>query len=236
MKATQAGRIIGLALSTTSSNGRALVFINPGFFDPNTTSYISNGTPTGSQGSSQDPTFNSVTASVGTFQTLNIGSVKLAVDANGNLKVNGNLVATGNASFANLTVNGNLALNGSLSAPNGLAIKLGSGKSFTVNDGAKDQLSVDQNGVTVDNLHITNDATNQVNNSTGSATLKTGDKKITVNTSKIKPGSHVIVTFAGDYAPATRYWVDGIQDGKSFDLNLDQPLVASVTVTWLIIN
>jgi hypothetical protein len=231
MKATKAGRVIGLALSSSSTDGVATVFINAGFFDPGTTTYQSNGVPSGSQGSSQDPTFNSVSAKVGSFQTLNLGSVKITTDSGGNLKVNGNLVVT-----SSVTVSKDLTLYGALAAPNGLAVNLGDGKSFAVNASGQTSLSANSSGVSVNNLSVAQDANNPTNNSAGSATMTAGQKKLTINTNQAKPNSHVIVTFGGDYSPATRYWVDGIIDGHSFNLNLDQATATATTLNWWIVN
>ncbi|HET7713348.1 MAG TPA: hypothetical protein VFK94_02885, partial [Patescibacteria group bacterium] len=136
MKATAAGRTIGVALqSLTGSDGMILVSVTPSWFDPTAPIYNPNGTvaPSASSGSA---TYDTLTATTANITNLNVGGVAVVTDAAGNLKVNGNIVITGKGTFSEIRVNGVLGLYGGISAPNGLAINLGLSKAFEIRSDA----------------------------------------------------------------------------------------------------
>jgi len=72
----------------------------------------------------------------------------------------------------------------------------------------------------------------------GLTTISAGDKVATLPAVALKTTSQVIVTFEGDYAPATKYWItknftDVI---PTFTIHMDYPVASEVNASWLIIN
>ncbi|HET7713708.1 MAG TPA: hypothetical protein VFK94_05495, partial [Patescibacteria group bacterium] len=71
---------------------------------------------------------------------------------------------------------------------------------------------------------------------TGTAIFRAGGTSMLIESTKITPTSKVVVTFKGDYGPATRYWITDEAAGESFTLHLDQAPTSDVSFNWWIIN
>lgn len=239
MKATQAGRTLGVSLQPLSADGEVLIIVNPSWFDPEAPSYASNGAVT-STSSSQSTTFDVISANTVNTTNLNIAGVAIFVDDSGNLKINGNVLVSGKGTFAEVRVDGILSLYSGISAPNGLAINLGLSKAFEIKDSTgaavasiSDQGDIFARSIKVDEVRL--DAT-AAQPSTGVAVFRAGGTALLVETTKITLGSRVIVTFKGNYAPATRYWISDEVAGESFTLNLDQSPLSDTEFSWWIVN
>ena len=239
MKATQAGRTIGLALQPlTSSEGTILVSFNLSWFDPEAPVYNSNGTAASSTALSA--TYETLTATTAHTTNLNVGGVAIFTDESGNLKINGNVMVTGKGTFAEVRVNGLLTLMGGISAPNGLAVNLGLSKAFEVKNSAdevvasiSDQGALIARSAEVAELKV---STSLAQPTTGVATFRAGGTSMLIETSKVISSSKIVVTFKGDYAPATRYWTSDEVSGESFTLYLDQAPSSDVSFNWWIVN
>jgi hypothetical protein len=71
--------------------------------------------------------------------------------------------------------------------------------------------------------------------SSGQSTLAAGTQEVEVQTSVVKDGSKIFITFNDDYSPATRYWATK-NVGSSFTLHMNTQLDKSVNFNWLLIN
>ncbi len=260
MRSAQAGRTLGTALQGASVDGVVLVAVGPSWFDPNAVVYNPNGTTSGTATTSTG-TFTILTATIGTITTanitnLNIGSTKIFADASGNLKIDGSVIITGKAQLADLRVIGVLTLNGVIDAPNGLSVKLGATKEFAITDASgsaklriSDQGEVAGKSVAVEEVRIatssatitpattTTPETYDFGSSTvGSGTFKLGTTQLIIKSTKLALGSKIFVSFSGNYAPATRYWTDGVISETSFVLRLDEASSTDVPFNWWIVN
>lgn len=240
MKATQAGRTIGVALQPLSgADGTILVSVLPNWFDPAAPIYNPNGTvaPTSS---STTATYDTLTATTANITNLNVGGIAIVADPSGNLKINGNVLVTGTGTFAEVRVNGLLTLMGGISAPSGLAVNLGLSKAFELKNSAgetvasiSDQGALIARSAEVSELKV---STVSAQPTTGVAIFRAGGTSMLIETTKITATSKVIVTFKGNYAPATRYWTSDEVSGQSFTLHLDQAPTSDVSFNWWIIN
>ena len=66
-------------------------------------------------------------------------------------------------------------------------------------------------------------------------TIKLGSKKKVISTTKVSEESKILVTFMGNYSPATRYWVSR-QNGEGFTVHLDHEVSSDTKFSWLIVN
>ncbi len=69
----------------------------------------------------------------------------------------------------------------------------------------------------------------------GNSEVRAAQNSITIENSRVKEDSKILVTFTSDYSPASRYWVTKEKD-KSFNVHLDQPVTGDSSFDWLIIN
>ncbi len=72
--------------------------------------------------------------------------------------------------------------------------------------------------------------------SIGESKLVAGESEILIETPSVTNASKIYVTFNGEYAPATRYWISEKVKGKSFTIKLDAAVDADVDFSWLIVN
>lgn len=240
MKATQAGRTIGVALQPLiGSDGTILVSVTPSWFDPAAPIYNPNGTVAPAS-SSTTATYDTLTATTANITNLNVGGVAIVTDSSGNLKVNGNVIVTGKGTFAEVRVNGLLTLIGSISAPNGLAVNLGLSKAFEIKNAVGDTVAqISDEGVLITKSAQVSElkvSTGSAQPTTGTTIFRAGGTSMLIETAKITSTSKVVVTFKGDYAPATRYWTSDEVTGASFTLHLDQAPTSDVSFNWWIVN
>jgi len=97
MKATKAGRTIGIALEGTATGGKILVFVNPGWYDPGTV-VDSDGDIAKTTGIGETEKVASLEAKTGTFETLT-ATVEAVFE-----KLTGKTVQIAKAVIKNLTV------------------------------------------------------------------------------------------------------------------------------------
>lgn len=240
MKATQAGRTIGVALQPlTGIDGTILVSVAPSWFDPSAPIYNPNGTvaPTSS---STTAAYDTLTATTANITNLNVGGVAIVTDTSGNLKINGNIVVTGKGTFSEIRVNGLLTLMGGISAPNGVAVNLGLSKAFEIKSSTGETVAqISDEGVLITKSAQINElkvSTVSAQPTTGTLVFRAGGTSMLIETTKITGTSKVIVTFKGNYAPATRYWTSDEVSGESFTLHLDQAPSSDVSFNWWIVN
>jgi len=79
-------------------------------------------------------------------------------------------------------------------------------------------------------------ATLSVRNNSGTATITAHRRGIIIQPQTLTQASQVIVTFEGDFAPATRYWITKDLESGAFSINLNQPVNRDTKAYWLIIN
>ena len=147
-----------------------------------------------------------LTAQVITSQTANIRD-SLQLGSNGF----GALIASDNS--------GNLSLNLATS-------------SASVNfafSGDTPVASISANGLTVSKLNLST-------SSSGQAVIPTGEKVIAVTQPNLTAESQVIVTFSGDYSPATKYWISLKPDMNVFEIHTDYPVATDTKAYYAIIN
>ena len=72
--------------------------------------------------------------------------------------------------------------------------------------------------------------------SIGESKLVAGESEILIETPSVTDASKIYVTFNGEYAPATRYWISEKVKGKSFTIKLDAAVDTDVDFSWLIVN
>jgi len=70
----------------------------------------------------------------------------------------------------------------------------------------------------------------------GTIIVPSGEKATSTTANSLKDTSQVIVTFEGDYSPATKYWITKDVINKRFTLHLNYPVSNPVKASWLIIN
>jgi len=112
---------------------------------------------------------------------------------------------------------------------------IGNTKLSMVKNGAlKIEGDVEVNGNLVA-ARVTTDELVVSDKTSGSDVVEAGQKSVTIGNDKVSERSKVLVTFADNYSPATRFWITK-KAGESFTLQLDQPISANVGFDWLIVN
>ncbi len=61
-------------------------------------------------------------------------------------------------------------------------------------------------------------------------------ERVFVKAEEIKPNSKVYISFTEDYSPAVRYWVEEINNGHGFYVDLDSPLYKDAEFNWWLSN
>lgn len=63
------------------------------------------------------------------------------------------------------------------------------------------------------------------------------DQSVTLITSQtLTDNSAIYVTFEGDYAPATRYWLTRDPEHNTIFVHLDQPIATDTQLSWIVLN
>ena len=72
----------------------------------------------------------------------------------------------------------------------------------------------------------------------GTTTVELGKQTPQVFNTTLPETTQVIITFRGDFSPATRYWIEinPTDPEPNFRLHLDAPMVQDVDASWLILN
>lgn len=79
-------------------------------------------------------------------------------------------------------------------------------------------------------------ATLKIKANSGAALLGAGSQGVIIEPNQLTATSQVIVTFEGDFAPATRYWITKDLNKGRFTIHLDNRVARDVQAYWLIIN
>jgi len=109
----------------------------------------------------------------------------------------------------------------------------GVNKFRVVDSTGKEVFSVDSSGVvTASEVAMTSDE----GRSMGRGTVISGTKRVSVASTIVGDSSQIIVTFGGDYSPASRYWFESIVPSESFDVVLDQDVGQEVPFVWWVVN
>lgn len=61
-------------------------------------------------------------------------------------------------------------------------------------------------------------------------------ERVFVKAEEVRPNSKVYISFTGDYSPAVRYWVEEINNGHGFYVDLDSPIYTDAEFNWWISN
>ncbi len=201
---------------------------------------------------------NSYTASISAFLAANSGSVLGASDSASlsDLIVSGDtnvydLAVAGDISTGLLKIQG-LACDTDIVSPlagDTCASDISTlGGPLVLQGQAQEELQIMAGKVVVDtsgNIHSTGEITvKKVNIDTsdtaaaaaGKSTLEAGKSEITIPTTAVSADSLIQVTFRGNYAPATRYWIESQKRGESFTLKLDQAVQKNTDFSWMIVN
>ncbi len=147
------------------------------------------------------------------------------MDSNGNVDIAGDLILAGvmGGRYGDLTVK--------------LGDSEGENKFSLVNSDDEEVFSVDSTGkITASDLSLTQDEETPENTSIGKGMIDAGESVVTVSTSRVMPDSQIVLTFAGNYSPATRYWYENIEEEVGFDVALDLATTQDVEFTWWIVN
>lgn len=67
---------------------------------------------------------------------------------------------------------------------------------------------------------------------TGNAFIPAGQRRIFVKNDKVHNTSKIYVSFSGDYFPASRFWVSGIETLAGFFVELDAPVSTDAEFNW----
>jgi hypothetical protein len=70
----------------------------------------------------------------------------------------------------------------------------------------------------------------------GEATFAAGTSRTAVGSAQVTSVSRILVSFRGDYAPATRYCISEVRDHDSFILGLDTAISADTSFNWWVVN
>lgn len=168
-----------------------------------------------------DVVASSFTATSGTFsilktEVITVGDNKFMVDSSGNVDMAGDLVIAG-------FISGRYG---------DLMIKLGDDEGedrfIIANSEEEEVFSVDSLG----GMRIFDDE----NATTGFGMIEAGEKSVTVETTQVRDKPKIYITFNGDYFPATRFWVENMEEGESFDVVLNTETDEDVAFTWWVIN
>jgi len=222
MKATQQGKVIGIAMSgfsgtTASSTGQILVFINNTYYNPVGATSIQGSNPViDSLEVNGAISGNSLTIA-GLMSTATL-SVSGNASVGGDLSVSGNLSIAGMTSVNNLTVNGQIVTSGSLPGVEaGPAIGSASTVTISGNDTAG----------TLTIIVNTQPSTEQVASGMTTQTLSSGDL-VNVNfVNKYLDNPRVVIT--PDNAASVNLPIYVTKTDSGFDLNSTAPLVNNQT-------
>lgn len=70
----------------------------------------------------------------------------------------------------------------------------------------------------------------------GEVQINSGNDRVVVEVAGISDDDRVIVTFGGDYSPASRYWIIKNTDAETFEVRLDNTVGEAVSLDWLIVR
>jgi hypothetical protein len=168
----------------------------------------------------------------------------MTLDDSGEVIINGDLTVTGNIAANSFTLfdtsqptdiasSSGFGVLIAASKNNDLEISLASNSALVVKSGYNNPVAT----ITASGSAIFKDLTLSASSS-GTFTIDSGEKTAIVSAPLLTESSQVIVTFEGDYYPATKYWITKtITDTvKRFIVHTDYPVLYDTKASYIIIN